>query len=281
MESDKSVVHLNEHYGRLESDNDLIQSIDFIIIFLSYSLNLIIAIIGIYSIPRLVQKCIDYSRDDTNLLTTKDVTEFFWATVFVCACINIACSTVQYSLKSSDTDHSYILILYLFPLYCLIFLIEVVSLWIAVKDWKIVESICCCSNRYVIRFIHTLSICHILWFLHRVGCNLLIFTIFIALAPAQTLAAISLIYSVIFCTIIYVTYILHHLRNLRRINCCKVVCKLLTTFMLFVLVIMFLIFLTFFFSNLASNGLTSSGLGSIVLSLIAPTIVFVITLKLK
>ena len=131
-------------------------------------------------------------------LTTKDVTEFFWATVFVCACINIACSTVQFS------STTFVVILYLVPLYCVIFLIEVVSLWIAVKDWKIVESICCCSNHCVIRFIHTLSICHILWFLHRVGWNLLVSTVFIASSDLGSYRLNILSYFVI----VYVTLII-------------------------------------------------------------------------
>lgn len=40
-------------------------------------------------------------------------------------------------------------------------------------------------------------------------------------------------------------------------------------------------FMTFLTDDLAENGLTSSGLGSIILSLLAPMLVFLVTLKLK
>ena len=62
---------------------------------------------------------------------------------------------------------------------------------------------------------------------------------------------------------------------------CKIACKLFTLFILYLCIVTTLVCLTLLFSELANNGLTSSGLGSVVLSLVAPTVVFIITLKLK
>ena len=47
------------------------------------------------------------------------------------------------------------------------------------------------------------------------------------------------------------------------------------------IVISFFIFFTLLYVELSENGLTSSGLGSVILSLVAPTIVFLVTLKIK
>ena len=43
----------------------------------------------------------------------------------------------------------------------------------------------------------------------------------------------------------------------------------------------FLVTLTLLFNELIKNGLPSSGLGSVIISLVTPTIVFIITLVLK
>ena len=168
-------------------------------------------------------------------------------------------------------------------IYCLWRLQLLISIWIIIKDFKVRDSVCCFTNRYVLRAIHTLAICHILWFLHRVGCSLLVAIFFIALAPAQTLAAISLIYFVIFCTILYVAFNIYYINKIRCCTrqSCKIGCKLFILFVLYLCILGSLICLTLLFNQLAENGLTSSGLGSVVLSLVAPTIVFIITLKLK
>ena len=62
---------------------------------------------------------------------------------------------------------------------------------------------------------------------------------------------------------------------------CKIDVTLFTFFVLYTCIIGFFVSLTHIFNRLADNGLTSSGLGSVVLSLVAPTIVFIITLQMK
>ena len=61
----------------------------------------------------------------------------------------------------------------------------------------------------MLRAVYTLATCHILWFMHRVTLNLIVAMYYTAVAPVQTLAAITLIYSVIFCRIVHVAYNLH------------------------------------------------------------------------
>ena len=108
--------------------------------------------------------------------------EFYWAAVIVFAALNTFCFGIYYvSEHSRDTLN----LLYGWILMPVIFLLEVIFIWIFIQDFKIKDSICCCSNRYVLRGIHALAICHILWFLHRVGCSMVVAILFVALAPAQ------------------------------------------------------------------------------------------------
>ena len=260
-------------YGMLYSNNyDVLFCIT---ISIYCALNLAITIIGIYSIQKLMKESVSYyKRRKSDLFTTKELDSVYWATVLVCAIINIVCTVLEYR------NFNIALAVYGLPIKFVIFLIEIISIWI---NMKIRDSICCFTNRYVLRIIHTLAICSILWFLHRVVCSLLVAIFFIALAPAQTLAVISLIYFVILCTIAYVSFNIHFINKMRCCTqrSCKIGCKLFILFMLFICVIDFFVCLTLIFNYLADNGLTSSGLGSVVLSLVAPTIVFVITLQLK
>lgn len=246
---------------------------------LLYNLNFIIAISGIYSLPKLLRFSVANCKRNNSSLTTKELSEFYWATVIVVTIINVSCSGIQihYVYKTEPFLFNNIIL----PLIVIIFLIEAIAIPIVINDFKISNTICCCSNRHLLRAIHTFAICNILWFLHRVGSNLFMSIFFIAIVPAQTLAAISLIYFIIFFTIIYVTYNYHSIKTIKRSNCAKVICKLLLVSFFFLLIVTFLVFLTLLFVELANNGLTSSGLGSLILSLVAPTIVFIITLKLK
>ena len=166
--------------------------------------------------------------------------------------------------------------------------VEIVSAWIIIgNDYvKVGSSFFCCSNRCMLKAIHVLAFCQVLWFLHRVGCNLLVSIFFIALAPTQTIAALLLIYFIIFCSILYVAYIIYtcmtvECQRKKATSNLKKIFKLTLVSVFYMLVIAFFIFFTLLYVELSENGLTSSGLGSVILSLVAPTIIFLVTLKIK
>ena len=169
-----------------ERDSDINYSIvsSFLKIILLCSMNLIITIVSVYSIPKLETWCVSYSKRNMKRLEMKDLSNLYWAIVIVCAIINIVCIISTWNLASTYTFELFLnipsAIISLFT-----FIIEVVSIWFAVKDFEVTFSTCC-SNHYVVRVIHTLAVCQILLFVHRVGCSLLV-AIFIALAPAQTI----------------------------------------------------------------------------------------------
>ena len=274
--TDKLIVSYNQRFSNEYS------IIDFEPFILFFTMNLAISIVGIYFIPEILRRSVSYCEKNSNSLTTKEFSELYWATVMVCAVINSVCTIYAPILSVNHTAALSNWQPYYLYNYIIIFVIEVVSIWVSIKDFKITRhSVFFFSDRSVVRIIHTLAICHILWFIHRVGCSLLVAVFFIALAPAQTLAAISLVYFVIFWTIIYMTFNIHYIRKCCKKSSCGLICKLFVMFVLYLLVAIFLITLTLLFNELGKNGLTSSGLGSVVLSLVAPTIVFIITLKLK
>ena len=209
----------------------------------------------------------------TNCRELPYIKSFYWATVIVCGTINISCAVISF-VYSIDS--------FLFSATPLFFIVEVIAVWIIVKDFKTSNSKC---GTYVLRAVYTLATCHILWFIHRVTLNLIVAMYFIAVAPVQTLAAITLVYSVIFCTIVYVAYNLHCFKLIQS-NCCtkrgcKMSCKLFVIFLVYCGTVGILICFTLIFNEMVHKGLTSSGLGSVLLSLVAPTIVFIITLSLK
>lgn len=285
-DDDRLLVEISTHANH--SYNSILTNAFVINLLLLYTLNFIIAILGISSLPEFLKQSVSYCKRRTNSLSSSDFGELYWATVIVCAIVNILCTVLTYSYFFYSCGSDYCnaqvqsILAYIVPLKFCIFVVEVPSIWILLKDFKIGGSVLCCSNRYVLRAIYTLATCHILWFLHRVGCSLLVAMFFVALAPTQTMAAISLVYFVVFSTVLLLAFNLHYMR---KMSCSKksfgLMCKLLVILMFYLFVVGFLILLTLLFNNLAANGLTSSGLGKVILSLVAPTIVFVITLKLK
>ena len=274
MESDKLIVSAFYYY------NDFVDSEVFWYKYMSifFILNTIIAIVGTYSVSAGLHKLTALSKGRFILLTIDQVDDLYWAVVVVCGVVDFAITVMNLYLVSSY-EYAFIVVIVTPTKYSVLYIFEIVCLFVLSKDFKTTDSVCCFSHRHVLRVIHTLAWCQLVWFLHRVGCNLLVAIFFIAIAPAQTLAAITLLYSVLVCTILYIAYNINSFRKYQR--CCKRKCKLFLAFVLYLLTVAFISLLTLIFNDLAENGLTSSGLGSIILSLVAPTIVFIITLKLK
>ena len=62
---------------------------------------------------------------------------------------------------------------------------------------------CCCSKKRMSRLIHTLSLSHILWFIHRLLSTSIVVICYFVISPAQVLAVVSLIFSSIICIIVF------------------------------------------------------------------------------
>ena len=279
MESDKLIVIASYNY-LLDSIQVFDREVYWYHMSIFYVLNTIIAIVGTYSVSAGLHKLTALSKGRFISLTIDQVDDLYWAVVIVCGVVNFVITVMNlyfaliYGFLNLETSTSF-----KYPALILLCIIEIVSLFVFSKNFKTTDSVCCFSHRHMLRVIHTLAWCQLVWFLHHVGSNLLVAIFFITIAPAQTLAAITLLYLVLVCTILYIAYNINSFRKYRR--CCKRKCKLFITSVLYLFTVAFISLLTLIFNDLADNGLTSSGLGSIILSLVAPTIVFIITLKLK
>ena len=297
-----------------------IQQIETIIFSLVYTLNLIIAMAGIRYIPLFLKS--NFSFFNTNndfkkkIQLIHEVDEFgfelYLSTAIVCALANFGIFVVNLQELPNLTPVGFFFI----TMSCS----EIIIVFCIVKYYDAIETKSTwCARRNGILALHTLAICNILWFLHNVGCNLLVIIFFLCLAPAQTIAAISLIYSVLICSVTCLTYTIHSIINCipsfnpntistsiaatsseseststdestplsestprpskieRLVNFIKPFLFCIFCFLLLI----FLMFLTFLFNELAENGLTSTLLGSIILSLVVPMLLFFITWKLQ
>ena len=184
--------------------------------------------VGLYHLPTLLQRSVFFYK--TKASPTVRELEVYWSTVAVCASVNIVCTGLNLVSLFDYTQERYrsIFSLLTLPLVVAVSLIEIVSIFIivTVKNFKLPVSTCCFSNRYMRRVIHAIAICNILWFLHRMGCNLLVAIFFIALAPARTMAALVLIYSVLVCVTLCLAYVLQSIKHIltksfKPVDCCK------------------------------------------------------------
>ena len=283
MESDKLIVTLvySQYYPPDREVYWYDREVYWYIMSIFYVLNTIIAIGGTYGVSAGLHKLTALSKGRFILLTIDQVDDLYWAVVIVCGVVNFVITVMNLYLALTSSFILAIVTTFKYPAIILLYIIEIVCLFVLSKDLKTADSVCCFSHRHMLRVIHTLAWCQLVWFLHCVGSNLLVASFFVAIAPAQTLAmaAITLLYSVLVCTILYIAYNINSFRKYRR--CCKRKCKLFLASVLHLFTVAFILLLTLIFNDLAENGLTSSGLGSIILSLVAPTIVFIITLKFK
>ena len=237
-----------------------------------YAFNVLIAVVCIYFSPTVLQLLKDVpTRCDPT--ARKKVHSLFWAAVFVCGLINI----VSFLLYTIFVNFVYILAFFLGP-GLVVFFIELIFMWIIVKDFKMTDSVCCFHNRHFLRAIHTLAVCHILWFLHRVGCALLVSVFFIALGPAQAFATIAMAFLVVLVSVLYVAMNIYHLKRVSSVNkhCCKYVCKCFAGFLLYCSGVLCLVFFAIVYTHMIENSFDSSVLGNILLSFLTLLVIFVV-----
>ena len=129
---------------------------------------------------------------------------------------------------------------------------------------------------------YALAFCQIIWFMHRLATDIVIFVIAFTVAPAQALGMVTLIICTIVCAVLFVSLLLKKCkdgcncrnctcnRNTFRTVCCTFLIATCTVGLIFTVTLLFII--------LVDNGLQSAGIGGFILSLVPPTAVFVIGL---
>ena len=129
---------------------------------------------------------------------------------------------------------------------------------------------------------YALALCQIIWFVHRLATDIIIFVIVFTVAPAQALGMITLIISTIVCAVLFASLLLKKCqagcnrrnctcnRNTFPTICCTFLVAICTVGLIFTVTLLFII--------LVDNGLQSAGVGGFILSLVPPIAVFVIGL---
>ena len=140
-----------------------------------------------------------------------------------------------------------------------------------------------CRSKYSYqgKIMHALALCQFIWFVHRLATDAIISIIEFVIAPAQTLGLITLLLSILVCAILFVSSLFQKYQA-----CCTSRCtcerNILSTIFCSTLIAIFTVGLVFtitlLFKSLVDNDLQSAGIGGFILSLIPPTVIFVIGL---
>ena len=139
--------------------------------------------------------------------------------------------------------------------------------------------ICCISKHWVVRVIYSFAI-NIFWFAHHVGKCFFLSMCFIAIYPASTIAIITLLVSLIVISIVAISTLAYicFLSNSRR---CAKICDVFTLLFMIIFLIVFVLLFSLIFVNFTNHGLSATSIGSIILSLTIPAIMFVVSLFVK
>ncbi len=180
LDTDRGIIHYcqgecNYNY------NSYYFTFDFLLVlFLTLPLNILVAIIGIYCLNLTITEHESYQH----INSSRRINSIYWASVIIAGVINIACLVVDIRRFVQYYYVRYFFYSFKLSLGILLLLVEPVAVFIVIKKFRISSRVCgCCSKALVMRLVHTLSICHLLWFLHRLGSGLIVAAFFIALAP--------------------------------------------------------------------------------------------------
>ncbi len=119
-----------------------------------------------------------------------------------------------------------------------------------------------------------------LWFAHRVANCFIVSIGYMAIAPSQTIAVSTLILTAIVIVIAALTNVVHIFYSGTSRKCLKV-CNTLAVLLTVFSIIATSVFFTIIFVDLTNHGLSATHVGSIILSMAIPTLIFVMSFMFK
>ena len=246
------------------------------------SLQFIIMSFGLYGL-KLATTTSFFSQKLVSITSNKMTVIVFWSIFTILLVINmtIFCNeTLQMSINWwIFSFHLKTFISYLLPFVFMI--LEIFILLFCLSKHIILSSrVCCISKIWIVRVIYSFAILNIFWFAHCVGKCFLISMCFIAIAPATTLAVITLLVSVIVISIVATSSVAYvcFLSNSRR---CAKMCNVFILFFMIHFLIIFVSIFSLIFVEFTNHGLSATSLGTIILSLTIPAIVFIVSRFVK
>ncbi len=279
MENDQLIVHMQCDDGETQDASSYSISPEIHSVLISmviFFVNIIIMICSLYIIYKVEMASNSFW---TYVKSIKTANIILWKSFAIVSFIlNAVYLGVIVIAINVDYDKTYIYeyLVYLCFYTGLSALIEIVAIHIITKKSMPQTKLC---SRILLNF----GICNIVWIFHRVGNCCIVSLYFIAIAPAQTLAAITLCLSSVMMLVVATAMMLHvcysgcYIKKKRCITTCKIILLLI----LFTCVVTVIVSFSLIFVDLTQHGLTGSDMGSILLSLIIPILTLIVGLVVK
>ncbi len=199
----------------------------------------------------------------------------FWSVFAVLFVVNTSVFITELYLFFSTISYGYYSIVNV-PIICLLTFIEICAISIIGKKIIVSSHIFCISRPFIVRAVH----CNMLWLAHRVANCFIVSICYIAVSPSQTIAVSALLLSAIVIVIAALTSVLHVFYSETSRKCLKV-CNSLAVLLTVVSILATSVFFTIIFVDLTSHGLSATHVGSIILSMAIPTLIFVMSFMFK
>ncbi len=237
--------------------------------------NITIMLCGLYVI-----KLRRYDEFNRFLKLLFNINEDIQNTVFwsVCSVIMV----VNCVLLLSDT-----ILIFISKRYSIYFMLNVIIIFLFVPAQFCVVSCCLnnekncnISNECFVRVPHSFALCNMIWFAHRVTNCFFVSIYFVAIAPSQTFAVISLLIFIITIAIIGITSVVY-LCSKDNTKMCPKICNSITIVLLVISVITTWVFFTIICVDLTQHGLSVSHVGSIFISMLIPTLILGLSIAIK
>ena len=274
LESDRSTASLETFNDRCHSSHESFHDLHVVsLLGIAYTAHFFIMLFGLYALNLTT---IDHHviKKIKSLLAFKIMHTLILSTFTTLMAINISFFICELYYNIIEVKITFVLTYFFL-------LIEVcVIVFYFSKHIKLNTYLCSLSKPLFIRAVNSILLATIMCFIHRVWNIFFVSIYFIAVAPAPTLATIALCISVTLIVILAIASISHTCCYSDSKNCAKILRILLLLLMISSLTSM-LVFLTLIFVVFTINGLSATSIGSIILSLTIPLIMFCISLFAK
>ena len=214
------------------------------------------------------------------MLAPKIIRNLIVSTFTTLAAINISFLIYELYYISENIENSPLYISTYYLNYFFLLIEVCVIVFYFSKRIKLTTYLCSISKPLFVRAINSILLSTMMCFFHRLWNMFFVSIYFIAVAPASTLATIALFISVTLVVILAIASTSHTCCYSDSKHCAKILKILLLLFMISSLTSV-LVFLTIIFITFTLNGLSATDIGSIVLSLTIPLVMFVISLFVK
>ena len=285
LESDRSTATIDTYYYYFDpscySPQESVDLHTVCLFGIGISAHFFIMLFGLYAM-KLTTITTEYVfKKIESLLAFKIIRTLILSTFTTLAAINISflICELYYVIKTEAYYYPSFIMTNCFTYFFLLIEVCVIVFYFC-KRIKLTTYLCSISKPLFVRAINFILLSTMMGFFHRLWNIFFVSIYFIAVAPASTLATIALCISVTLIVILAIASISHTCCYSDSKNCAKILKTILLLLMISSLTSV-LVFLTIIFITFTLNGLSATDIGSIILSLTIPLVMFVISLFIK